>query len=139
MASIKTQVIDRSVADFISGLEHDQRRLDAEVLQRLFSDITQLPALMWGQSIVGYGVYHYQTADNKTQQFMRTGFSPRKQNLAVYIMAGFSKHAELLSQLGKHTVGKSCLYINKLTDVDLAVLEQLILASWAEMNARFPH
>jgi hypothetical protein len=134
----KTQVIDSSVDDFISGLKNEQIRVDAEVLQRLFTEITQLPALMWGPNIVGYGVYHYQTADNKTQQFLRTGFAPRKQNLTVYLMTGFSRHAGLLSQLGKHTVGKSCLYINRLTDIDLAILEQLILASWAEMNARYP-
>ncbi|WP_252731838.1 DUF1801 domain-containing protein [Paraglaciecola arctica] len=104
----------------------------------IFAKVTKREAVLWGSSIIGYGRYCYQTADKKTHQFMRTGFSPRKQNLALYIMVGFNEFEEQLQQLGKYKTGKSCLYINKLSDVDQHVLSKLIQQSFDEMARRYP-
>ena len=94
-------------------------------------------ARMWGTSIVGYGSYHYQYASGREGDWMLVGFSPRKQNLVVYIMPGFDRFARLLEKLGKYKTGKSCLYIKRLADIDEAVLERLISDSVADMRSRY--
>ena len=93
---------------------------------------------MWGPAIVGFGQYHYRYDSGREGDFMRTGFSPRKANMAVYIMPGYSDHSAILARLGKHKSGKSCLNINKLADVDLDVLEELIRAGLADMAEKYP-
>ena len=138
MADNKTQPTEVGVVDFVHSLENKQRQSDALTLLDIFSKVTQQSAVLWGSSIIGYGSYSYQTADKKTHQFMRTGFSPRKQNLALYIMVGFKDFEEKLQQLGKFKTGKSCLYINKLSDVDQQVLAELIQLSLDEMDRRYP-
>jgi hypothetical protein len=138
MADNKTQPTEVGVVDFVHSLENKQRQSDAVALLDIFSKVTQQIAVLWGSSIIGYGSYSYQTADKKTHQFMRTGFSPRKQNLALYIMVGFKDFEEKLQQLGKFKTGKSCLYINKLSDVDQLVLAELIQLSLDEMARRYP-
>ena len=138
MADNKTQPTEVGVVDFVYSLENKQRQSDALALLDIFSKVTQQSAVLWGSSIIGYGSYSYQTADKKTHQFMRTGFSPRKQNLALYIMVGFKDFEEKLQQLGKFKTGKSCLYINKLSDVDQQVLAELIQLSLDEMDRRYP-
>tara|TARA_R110002167_G_scaffold35356_4_gene112955 strand:- start:3743 stop:4216 length:474 start_codon:yes stop_codon:yes gene_type:complete len=137
MADNKTQPTQNSVLDFVETIVHKQRKADALELLDIFADVTKQQAVLWG-SIIGYGTYNYQTADKKTHQSMRTGFSPRKQNLALYIMVGFNDFEEKMQQLGKYKTGKSCLYINKLGDVDQQVLRELIQLSLDEMDRRYP-
>jgi hypothetical protein len=138
MAENKTQPTELSVLDFVQSVESKQRKADALALLDIFAQVTKQQAQLWGTSIIGYGKYSYQTADKKTHQFMRTGFSPRKQNLALYIIVGFGQFEEKMKKLGKFKTGKSCLYINKLSDVDEQVLRELIQLSLGEMARRYP-
>lgn len=138
MAENKTKATKTNVKDFIATIEHKQRQADALTLLDIFAEETQQQAVLWGPSIIGYDTYSYQTADKKTHQFMRTGFSPRKQNLVLYIMVGFSDFDEKMQTLGKFKTGKSCLYINKLSDIDEQVLRELIQLSLQEMARRYP-
>ena len=138
MAENKTQAKQINVLDFVKSVENKQRQADALTLLDIFAQVTKQQAVLWGSSIIGYGTYSYQTADKKTHQFMRTGFSPRKQNLALYIMQGFDDFEEKMQSLGKFKTGKSCLYINKLSDVNQQVLAELIQMSFDEMAHRYP-
>ncbi|MEM7300822.1 MAG: DUF1801 domain-containing protein [Pseudomonadota bacterium] len=135
---MKTVENDGDVHAFIAGVENDRRRGDAEILLALMGDVTGWPARMWGDSIIGFGRYHYKYESGREGTFFRTGFSPRKQNMVVYIMPGFSAHDGLMAQLGKHKTGRSCLYINKLADVDLDVLRELVEKSVAWMGEKYP-
>jgi hypothetical protein len=101
-------------------------------------EVTGETPTMWGDTIVGFGSYHYKYASGREADWMLTGFSPRKQNLTVYIMAGFAQYNDLLARLGKHSTGSSCLYIKKLQDIDLAVLHELVSQSVAHMKATNP-
>ncbi len=105
---------------------------------KIFREITGENGKLWGPSIVGFGEYHYQYESGREGDWMRNGFSPRKQNLSLYIMAGFNKRGKLLEKLGKYKTGKGCLYINKLEDVDEKVLRELIQADWDYMMEKFP-
>ena len=138
MSEIKTRPTDASVEAFIDAVDHPRRREDARTLLELMQRVTGEQPVMWGPSIVGYGSYHYRYASGQEADWPITGFSPRKQNLSIYIMTGFEEADELLTRLGKHKTGKSCLYVNKLADVDLDVLEKLVRASVAEMKRRYP-
>ena len=135
----KTQPTQASVADFVGAVEHPVRRADAERLLDIFAEITGLAPQMWGSSIIGYGRYHYKYDSGREGDFMLTGFSPRKANLVVYIMPGYRSEAqrEMLARLGKHRLGKSCLYINKLADVDEAVLAEMIRDGLDYMRANY--
>lgn len=137
-AQNKTQPTTVSPDDYIAGIDHPVRREDAAVLLDLMRRITGWDARMWGPSIVGFGQYHYTYESGREGDFMRTGFSARRANLVVYILPGYTDFSEILTRLGKHKLGKSCLYINKLTDVDLAVLEELIRAGLADMAEKYP-
>jgi len=138
MSENKTQPTGVSPADFIASIEHPVRRADAETLLEMMTRITGHEPKMWGPAIVGFGQYHYRYESGRKGDFMRTGFSPRKANMAVYIMPGYSDHSAILARLGKHKTGKSCLNINKLADVDLDVLEELIRAGLADMAEKYP-
>lgn len=138
MPENKTQPTKMRALEFIQTIEHQQRQADALELLAIFAEVTSLEGVLWGSSIIGYGSYSYQTVDKKTHQFMRTGFSPRKQNLVLYIMDGFNEFEEKMQSLGKFKTGKSCLYINKLSDVDEQVLRELIQLSLVEMASRYP-
>ncbi len=138
MAENKTAENQGDVEVFLASVEHPTRRNDAITVNQLMQKITGLPAKMWGASIVGFGHYHYKYESGREGDFFRTGFSPRKANLVVYIMPGYTDHSAVLARLGKHKIGKSCVYINKLTDVDLAVLEELIRAGLADMAEKYP-
>ncbi|MXY48370.1 MAG: DUF1801 domain-containing protein [Gemmatimonadetes bacterium] len=138
MSDIKTRPTDASVDAFIDAVDHPRRREDARTLMDLMQRVTGEEPVMWGPSIVGYGSYHYRYASGQEADWPVVGFSPRKQNLSIYIMTGFEASDALLSHLGKHKTGKSCLYVNKLADVDLDVLESLVRASVAEMKRRYP-
>lgn len=136
MSEIKTQPNANSVTDFIAGVAHPVRRADAEILLVLYKTITGCRPVMWGDAIVGFGSYDYTPARGKAgYRWMMVGFSPRKQNLSLYFMPGFDRYQDLLAQLGKHKTSVCCLYINKLADVDRAVLEQLITRLVSDMRA----
>lgn len=138
MSDIKTQPTAMAPEDFIASVEHQKRQADALVLLEMFNRVTELDAVMWGPSIIGYGTYTYALANGKSGIFMRTGFSPRKQNLSLYISSGMQAKPELAKKLGKHKTSKACLYINKLEDVDLDVLETLIAADMQAMTKKYP-
>ncbi len=129
MAEPKTRPDDASINEFLQGVENEQRRKDSFEVLDLMKRATGEEPVMWGGSIVGFGSYHYTYASGREGDWLAAGFSPRKQALTLYIMSGFSKHDELMSRLGKHTTGKSCLYIKKLTDIDMDVLEELVRLS----------
>lgn len=137
MSSTKTRLNDASVTDFINTVEDKTRKEDAFLLLDLFSKITAEEPKMWGTSIIGFGLFHYKS-DRSSQEgdWALTGFSPRKQNLTLYLMDGFDSHKELLDKLGKHKTSVSCLYINKLSDVDMGVLEKLITESFQAMKRK---
>ena len=137
-AEPKTKVNDGDVAAFIDSVADSEKRRDAQAVLAMMEKITRRPARMWGSSIVGFGSYRYRYASGREGDSMITGFSPRKNALTLYIMAGFSSHADLLKKLGKFKTGKSCLYIKRLEDVDQNVLAQLIRASVAYMRKTYP-
>ena len=132
-AEPKTRPTDVPVADFIAAVENPKRRADAEVVQAMLAEVTGEPAVMWGPSIVGYGSYRGPTGD-----WPIIGFSPRKANLVLYIMPGFAEREDLMARLGKHKTGGSCLYINRLEDVDSSVLRELAVDSVAWMRQKYP-
>ncbi len=126
MSELKTKPNDGSVAAYLNSIEHDRKRADSWKILELMQEVTGAEPKMWGDSIVGFGNYRYKYASGREGDWFLTGFAPRKQNLTLYIMAGFDQYDELLEKLGKHKTGKSCLYINKLADIDLDVLENLV-------------
>ncbi|MGY5859430.1 MAG: DUF1801 domain-containing protein [Candidatus Thorarchaeota archaeon] len=125
----KTKPTDVKVEDFLNAVEHPTRKQDGFELLKIMKGITKKKPVMWGPSIVGFGSYHYKYATGREGDMPMTGFSPRKANLTVYIMPGFDEYGDLLERLGKHKLGKSCLYINKLADVDIEVLKEIITKS----------
>ena len=138
MSDMKTKPTDVKVEDFLEAVEHPTRKADGFELLKIMKEITKKEPVMWGPSIVGFGTYHYKYATGREGDWPITGFSPRKQRLTVYIMPGFDEYEELLGRLGKHKVGVSCLYINKLADVDVAVLKELIAKSVEKMEKDYP-
>lgn len=134
MAELKTKPTAASVDDFLEGIADEARREDCRVLVKLMKKATKSEATMWGPSIVGFGSYHYKSKSGCEGDWFLTGFSPRKNELSVYIMAGFTNYDDLMARLGKHKTGKSCLYIKRLADVDLDVLSQLIVSSVEQMR-----
>ncbi|MGB3185862.1 MAG: DUF1801 domain-containing protein [Ornithinimicrobium sp.] len=137
MAENKTQPTQVDPADFIAAVEHPTRRTDAQTLLDLMTRITGYRARMWGPSIVGFGRYQYRYESGREGEFLMTGFSPRKANTTVYVLPGYEDLSEELSRLGKHKLGRSCLYINKLADVDLNVLEEIVSKGVAHMEANY--
>lgn len=138
MAELKTKENDASVKDFINTIEDEQKRKDCFALIDMMQDITGEEAKMWGTSIVGFGTYHYKYDSGREGDFMTVGFSPRKQALTLYIMAGFSRYDELMQRLGKFKTGKSCLYVKKLEDIDEKVLRELIKSSVKFIKDKYP-
>lgn len=137
MAELKTTKTGTSVTDFIAGIEDERQRKDSKTLVKLMKTVTESEPKMWGPSIVGFGSYHYEYASGRTGDWMLTGFSPRKGNLSIYIMSGFTDEAALMQKLGKYKVGKSCLNVKRLEDVDLKVLGQLVSESVAYMKKTY--
>lgn len=132
--SNKTTPTTTDPHEFIAAVEHPVRRADAQVLIEMMSRVTGCEPKMWGPSIIGFGRYHYRYDSGREGDFMITGFSPRKANLVVYILPGYDDIGEQLDQLGKHKIGKSCLYVNKLADVDVDVLERIVTDSVEKMR-----
>lgn len=138
MAENKTQPTEVRVEDFLAQVEPEQKRLDGLRLDALFREVTGFQPVMWGPTIVGYGRYHYIYKTGREGDSLATGFSPRKANLSIYIMPGYAEFGDLLDRLGKHKIGKSCLYINKLADVDEGVLAELIRAGLRDLATYWP-
>ncbi len=138
-AKNKTTATQADPAAFVAAIEPEKKKADAETLLDLFERVTGLKPKMWGPSIIGYGRYHYKYESGREGESMLTGFSPRKQNLSIYIMPGyrFGDMENKLSRLGKHKLGKSCLYINKLADVDLSILEEIVLDGLEYMRENY--
>jgi len=136
-ASDKTAPKSTSPKKFIATVEHPTRRQDAETLLAWFEEVTGLKPAMWGETIIGYGRYHYKYESGREGDSMLTGFSPRKSSLALYIMPGYQDMADKLERLGKHKIGKSCLYINKLDDVDMEVLREIVTDGVAYMHEHY--
>lgn len=136
MAELKTKKTVASVDDFLAKVSPAKKREDAIALCELMKKVTKLEPKMWGSSMVGFGDYHYKYESGHEGDTFLVGFSPRKQNLTLYIMPGFDDYAELLSKLGKHKTGKGCLYINTLNDIDVPTLQALLKRTLADMKKK---
>ncbi len=138
MADLKTKKNEARVEGFLKSVENEKRREDSFLVLDLMKEVTGENPTMWGTSIVGFGSYHYKGASGREGDWMKVGFSPRKQNMTLYIMDGFGSYDSLLQKLGKYKTGKSCLYINKLEDVDQTVLRELVKQSFKSMSGASP-
>jgi len=130
MSENKTRPNSKSVISFLNSLENEEKRRDAHALLELFINITHERPVMWGESIVGFGSYHYKYNSGREGDMPMVGFSPRKSNFSIYIMSGFSSQQRLLEKLGTHKTGKSCLYIKGLSGINIEVLSELVKSSY---------
>ena len=137
MAELKTKPNDGIVENFINTVENEQKRQDSFRLLKIMEEVTGEQGKMWGSSIIGFGTYHYVYDSGQSGDWMLAGFSPRKQALTVYMMAGNHHFEEELKLLGKHKLGKSCVYIKKLDDVDESVLRQMIARSISLLKKKY--
>jgi Domain of unknown function (DU1801) len=131
MAELKTQANDGDVDAFLDRVPDPQRRADAVAVRKLMADVSGQPGRMWGDSIVGFGQQHLRYSSGRELDWFVVGFSPRKQSMTIYLTEGFEAHQALLDRLGPHSLGKSCLYVKRLDDVDIDVLRELVGASVA--------
>jgi hypothetical protein len=131
MPENKTRPTGASVSEFVNGVANETRRRDAHALIAMMTRVTGVEPQMWGPSIIGFGSQHYRYESGREGDMPRIGFSPRKANLALYLLTGARSEAAQLARLGKHTTGVSCLYVNKLADVDMSVLEAMAADAWA--------
>ena len=138
MAEIKTRPTDVPVDEFLLTIEDAKKREDCFTISRIMQDVTGAKAVMWGESIVGFGKYHYKYASGKEADWPLAGYSPRKQNITIYLMPGFEQHTDLLKNLGKCKTSVSCLYIKKLSDVNLELLQELVQKSVDEVRRIYP-
>ncbi len=138
MSDAKTRPTDQDVGEFLDAIADARQRADCQALCALMREETGAEPQMWGANIVGFGTYHYRYASGRTGDWPLAGFSPRKQNTTLYLSAGFDQHGDLLGQLGKHSTGKACLYIKRLSDIDQAVLRELVRRAVAELRAANP-
>jgi len=136
MAELKTRPTAASVKAFLDGIEDEKRRAECRAVAGMMKVVTGERPRMWGPSIVGYGSYEYRYESGRSGQWFLTGFSPRKTSLALYIMAGLARPAALMKRLGRHKTGKSCLYLQRLEDVDFEVLRELVRESVAFVRSR---
>ena len=137
MAQLKTRRNGASVDDFLDAVDKERRREECRTINDMMRRVTGEDGAMWGDSIVGFGSYHYKYASGREGDWFLTGFAPRKQALTVYIMPGFTNFNDLMAKVGKHKTAKSCLYIKKLEDVDLDVLEDLVAKSIVYMRETY--
>lgn len=139
MYKLKTKENDHSVIEFIENIENPKKREDAYQLLDIFTETTGYPAKMWGTSIIGFGSYHYKYKSGHEGDAPFVGFSPRKAKISLYLATGEPKREELLNQLGKHTTGKACVYVNKLSDIDVTILKLLIDQSVNFLKETYPN
>lgn len=137
MAELKTKKNNASVKEFLDSIEDEQKRKDCQEISKMMRKASGKMPKMWGDSIVGFGEYHYKYASGREGDMCRIGFSPRKQNIVVYIVDGFEKYEKLMAKLGKHKTGKSCLYIKRLEEIDKTVLEKLIVESLKYFDKKY--
>jgi hypothetical protein len=137
MAELKTKPTDHSVREFIAAIDDQDRRRDCQAVLEIMQVATGDPARIWGSGMVGFGSYHYKYASGREGDWFLTGFAPRKNDLTLYIMPGFDRFEALMKRLGKHKTGKSCLYIKRLSDIDPAVLKELVADSVAHMRQQY--
>ena len=137
MAELKTKETKLSVTKFIGKVEDDQKRQDLQAILKLMKQVTKEEPKIWGDSMIGFCHFHYISDSGREGDWFLTGFSPRKQNLTIYITPGFDKYESLMKQLGKHKTSKGCLYIKKLEDVDMKVLKELIKQSYQDMKKKY--
>ncbi len=135
---MKTVATDLNVSRFIDAIDDPERRRDCKTLVKLMRKVTGKKPVIWGDSLVGFDVFRYGRRNGQEFEYFRTGFSPRKQALTVYILPGYTDFSKILARLGPHKKGKSCLYLKRLADIDLEVLEELVRAGCADMRKRFP-
>ncbi|MES2986482.1 MAG: DUF1801 domain-containing protein [Pseudomonadota bacterium] len=138
MAELKTKATPVAAADFLAAVPDPVRRADAGILSDMMARLTGEPATMWGPTIVGFGKYAYTYDSGHSGEMCRIGFSPRKAELVLYVLTGDADQTNALARLGKHKTGKACLYIKKLADVDLGVVEELVRGAIAHMDAKYP-
>jgi hypothetical protein len=139
MAENKTQPTDASVEEFIQAIEHPQKRADSFSLKKIMEEVTGEKAVMWGDSIVGFGKYHYHYDSGRKGDFLIAGFAPRKAAISLYLLGCMENEFEhLMSKLGKHKTGASCIYFNKLTDLNEPILRELIKVSYDFMKKKYP-
>ena len=137
MAALKTRPQRQSVADFIRDIEDPKIRRDCDTLRKLMARVTGKRAVIWGTAIVGFGRYQYKYDSGHSGEYFVTGFSPRKQSLTIYIMPGFNQYQKQLSKMGRHKLGKSCLYVKNLGQVDLRALEDMVADSVRRMSEMY--
>lgn len=130
MSENKTKETTASVEEFLNSVESDRKKKDSFEILEMMKEITGLEPKMWGKSLIGFGNYHYKYESGREGDWFRVGFSPRKANISLYLIYGFTKYEELINKLGKHKTGKGCLYVNKLDDIDRDVLKELIETSY---------
>ena len=134
----KTQPTPVEVSSYIASIENEEQRTDCKQLLELMQEVTGLSPQMWGKDIVGLGQYHYKGKSGREGEWFKTGFAPRKNNLSLYFIGGFDKHDKILDKLGKHKLGKGCLYVKNLESVNKEALKELISANLKEMNNQYP-
>ncbi len=137
MSELKTKMNESDIVAFLNGVDNEERRKDCFILLELFEKWTNEMPKMWGASIIGFGSYHYKYDSGREGDWFLTGFSPRKQNLTIYITAGFQEYDEIMKNLGKYSTGSSCLYVKKLSDIDIEKLKTLVEKSVAYMKKRY--
>ena len=137
MSALKTQPTKASVSDFVNHITPDWKRKDCQTLLKIMEDVTGEQPVMWGDSVVGFGQYHYKYKTGREGDWYRTGFSSRKANLTIYCPGGFADSKDLLAKLGKHTTSAGCVYVKKLSDIDLDVLKQVVINSVDQLRAWF--
>lgn len=138
MAALKTKPTDASVDAYLDAIDDAQRRADCRTIASIMRRVTRHPPKMWGPSIVGFGAYHYKYASGHEGDMCLVGFSSRKSDISIYLAPGFEGREALLPALGKHKAGKGCLYLKRVSDVDVRVLERLIRESVALLRRRYP-
>jgi Domain of unknown function (DU1801) len=138
MATNKTVATSADVTAFIAAVADEQQRADAHKIAEMMARLSGEPPKLWGPSIIGFGTYHYKYDSGREGEMCRIGFSPRKGQTVIYLIDGYSNRAEQLARLGKHKTGKSCLYIKRLSDIDMGVLEEMIIGSLAYVAEKYP-
>lgn len=134
MSELKTKKNNKSVTKFLNGIKDEKKRKDSKAIVKMMEEATQSKASMWGDSIIGFGSYHYKYASGREGDWMKAGFSPRKQYLSIYIMSDFAKYSDFFRKLGKHKKGKCCVNIRKLEDIDFSILKKLVKKSVQDMK-----
>ena len=138
MAENKTKPTDADVVEFLNNVPDERKRQDAFTVLEMMRAVTGEEPKMWGPTMVGFGSYHYKGASGREGDYFITGFSPRKQSLTLYIMAGFEQYGDLMAKLGKYTTGVSCLYVKRLSDINQTVLRELVTKSVEHMKRAYP-